>query len=314
MFDIVGMGNAIVDLTTKAAENPAFKSMHISQRGGFFRTRMDEFEEILHFSKNNEISAGGSVANSMKAFAALGGKACFSGKIGMDKYGTFFTNSLKDYHIYPGLFIDKENATGCSVILVHEDGEKSICAKLRASKIIPFSSVNMELVEEAKMLFIEGYWLDNNLLTVKKIINAARKGFSRVALTLSDPQIVSENADFFAKYMGKIDIILGNENEFAALGDSILPPLAVKTLGAGGVDVYQHGKWQHFQALPVSNLVNTAGAGDAFAGGFLFGVSRAMSIEEAVKIGQLCAVDVLQQAGSHVHVDLRERTGNDFMG
>ena len=116
MFDIVGMGNAIVDLTTKAAENPAFKSMHISQRGGFFRTRMDEFEEILHFSKNNEISAGGSVANSMKAFAALGGKACFSGKIGMDKYGTFFTNSLKDYHIYPGLFIDKENATGCSVI------------------------------------------------------------------------------------------------------------------------------------------------------------------------------------------------------
>ncbi len=104
MFDIVGMGNAIVDLTTKAAENPAFKSMHISQRGGFFRTRMDEFEEILHFSKNNEISAGGSVANSMKAFAALGGKACFSGKIGMDKYGTFFTNSLKDYHIYPGLF------------------------------------------------------------------------------------------------------------------------------------------------------------------------------------------------------------------
>lgn len=75
MFDIVGMGNAIVDLTTKAAENPAFKNMHISQRGGFFRTRMDEFEEILHFSKNNEISAGGSVANSMKAFAALGGKA-----------------------------------------------------------------------------------------------------------------------------------------------------------------------------------------------------------------------------------------------
>ncbi len=117
------------------------------------------------------------------------------------------------------------------MILVHEDGEKSICAKLRASKIIPFSSVNMELVEEAKMLFIEGYWLDNNLLTVKRLLMQCARVFSRVALTLSDPQIVSENADFFAKYMGKIDIILGNENEFEALGDSILPPLAVKTLG-----------------------------------------------------------------------------------
>ena len=75
MFDIVGMGNAIVDLTTLAAENQAFANMHISDRGGFFRTRIDEFEEILHFSKNNQVSAGGSVANSMKAFAALGGKA-----------------------------------------------------------------------------------------------------------------------------------------------------------------------------------------------------------------------------------------------
>ena len=314
MFDIVGMGNAIVNLTTKAIENPAFLNMHVSQRGGFFQRRIDEFEEILHFSKNNEISAGGSVANSMKAFAVLGGKACFVGKIGMDKYGTFFTNSLKDYDIYPGLFIDKENATGCSVVLVHEDGEKSICAKLRASKIIPFGSVNMELAEDSKMLLIEGYWLDNNLLTVKKIINAARKSFIRIAVTLSDVHVVKEHKDFFAKYMGKIDILIGNENEFETLGDSILPPLAVKTLGAGGVDVYQHGKWKHFQALPVTNLVNTAGAGDAFAGGFLFGISRAMPIDKAVQVGQLCAVDVLGQGGSHIHSDLRERLGNEFIG
>lgn len=264
MFDIVGMGNAIVDLTTLAAENQAFANMHISDRGGFFRTRIDEFEEILHFSKNNQVSAGGSVANSMKAFAALGGKACFIGKIGMDKYGTFFTESLKNYNIYPGLFIDKENATGCSVVLVHKDGEKSICAKLRASKIIPFNSVNMELVAESRMLFMEGYWLDNNLLTVKKIINAARKNLIRIAFTLSDPQIVVQQFDFFAKYMKHIDILLGNEKEFEALGESVLPPVAVKTLGANGVDVRSQGKWQHFQPLKVENVVNTTGARRCF--------------------------------------------------
>ena len=300
MFDIVGMGNAIVDLTTLAAENQAFANMHISDRGGFFRTRIDEFEEILHFSKNNQVSAGGSVANSMKAFAALGGKACFIGKIGMDKYGTFFTESLKNYNIYPGLFIDKENATGCSVVLVHKDGEKSICAKLRASKIIPFNSVNMELVAESRML-------DNNLLTVKKIINAARKNLIRIAFTLSDPQIVVQQFDFFAKYMKHIDILLGNEKEFEALGESVLPPVAVKTLGANGVDVRSQGKWQHFQPLKVENVVNTTGAGDAFAGGFLYAVSRGMPIEKAVEAGQLCAVDVLTQAGSHVRPDLNER-------
>lgn len=243
----------------------------------------------------------------MKAFAALGGKACFIGKIGMDKYGTFFTESLKNYNIYPGLFIDKENATGCSVVLVHKDGEKSICAKLRASKIIPFNSVNMELVAESRMLFMEGYWLDNNLLTVKKIINAARKNLIRIAFTLSDPQIVVQQFDFFAKYMKHIDILLGNEKEFEALGESVLPPVAVKTLGANGVDVRSQGKWQHFQPLKVENVVNTTGAGDAFAGGFLYAVSRGMPIEKAVEIGQLCAVDVLTQAGSHVRPDLNER-------
>lgn len=307
MFDIVGMGNAIVDLTTPAAENPAFLGMHAANKGGFFYTRADEFEEILHFSKNNRVSAGGSVANSMKAFAALGGKACFIGKIGMDKYGTFFTDSLKNYDIYSGLFIDKEEATGCSVVLVHEDGEKSICAKRRASKIIPYKSINMELVSEAKALFVEGYWLDDNLLTVKKIINAARKNYIHIAFTLSDPQIVTQNADFFAKYMKYFDVLLGNENEFAALSEAVLPSLAVKTMGANGVDVYHQGQWQHFPPLEVKNIINTTGAGDAFAGGFLYGMQQNYPIEKAVKIGQLCAADVLTQSEPHVRPDLKKR-------
>lgn len=107
--------------------------------------------------------------------------------------------------------------------------------------------------------------------------------------------------------MKHIDILLGNEKEFEALGESVLPPVAVKTLGANGVDVRSQGKWQHFQPLKVENVVNTTGAGDAFAGGFLYAVSRSMPIEKAVEIGQLCAVDVLTQAGSHVRPDLNER-------
>lgn len=305
MFDIVGMGNAIVDLTTKASENQAFMNMPQVNKGGYFHTREDEFEEILHFSKAYDVSAGGSVANSLKAFAALGGQACFVGKIGMDKYGKLFADSLKAYHITSGLMIDKDEATGCSVVLVHEDGEKSICAKRRATKIIPYNGINWDLVEDARCLFLEGYWLDDNLLTVKKIINKAKDGFIKVVFTLADPLVVERHRDFFTKYMKSIDVLIGNENEFQALGDLALPPLAVKTCGAKGVEVYQSGTWQHFEALPVSKVVNTTGAGDAFAGGFLFGYLHHFDLEKAVRIGQECALSVLARVEASVPDNLK---------
>ena len=241
MFDLVGMGNAIVDLTAKAVDNPAFLNMKTGNKGGFFYTRSDEFEEILHFAKNYELSAGGSVSNSLKTFAALGGNSCFIGKIGMDKFGKYFTEQLKTYGVTSGLTVDKERATGCSVVLVHPDGEKSICAKRRASKIIKLKDINMELVSKAKALFIEGYWLDDNLLTVKKIINAARQNMVRIIFTLSDPQIVEQNLKFFDSYMEKIDILVGNEKEFAALGNR-LAPVSVRTCGAKGVDLLTNEK------------------------------------------------------------------------
>ena len=305
MFDIVGMGNAIVDLTTKASENQAFMNMPQVNKGGYFHTREDEFEEILHFSKAYDVSAGGSVANSLKAFAALGGQACFVGKIGMDKYGKLFADSLKAYHITSGLMIDKDEATGCSVVLVHEDGEKSICAKRRATKIIPYNGINWDLVEDARCLFLEGYWLDDNLLTVKKIINKAKDGFIKVVFTLADPLVVERHRDFFTKYMKSIDVLIGNENEFQALGDLALSPLAVKTCGAKGVEVYQSGTWQHFEALPVSKVVNTTGAGDAFAGGFLFGYLHHFDLEKAVRIGQECALSVLARVEASVPENLK---------
>lgn len=305
MFDIVGMGNAIVDLTTKASENQAFMNMSQVNKGGYFHTREDEFEEILHFSKGGDVTAGGSVANSLKAFAALGGKACFIGKIGMDKYGKLFADSLKQYGIVSGLIIDKDEATGCSVVLVHDDGEKSICAKRRATKIIPYNSINWELVEEARCLFLEGYWLDDNLLTVKKIINKAKEGFVKIVFTLADPLVVDRHHDFFTKYMKSIDILIGNETEFKTLGNIALPPLAVKTCGAKGVEVYQSGKWLHFEALKAIKIVNTTGAGDAFAGGFLFAYLNHYDLEKAVHIGQKCSLAVLADVGANVSENLK---------
>lgn len=307
MFDLVGMGNAIVDLTTQAVDNPAFLNMKAGNKGGFFYTRSDEFEEILHFSKNHHLSAGGSVANSLKAFAALGGTSCFIGKIGMDRFGTYFVDQLKIYGVTSGLAIDKEQATGCSVVLVHPDGEKSICAKRRASKIIKPKDINMELVSEAKSLLIEGYWLDENLLTVKKIINSARQNMIRIIFTLSDPQIVRQNLNFFSSYLKKIDILIGNEKEFEALG-GLTAQFCVKTRGADGVDLFCRGRWVHFDSEKIDKpLVNTSGAGDAFAGGFLWGMSQGFEPEKAVEIGQKCAADVITRMDPNVAIDLNKR-------
>ncbi len=192
------------------------------------------------------------------------------------------------------------------MVLVHPDGEKSICAKRRASKIIKPKDINMELVSEAKALFIEGYWLDDNLLTVKKIINSARQNMIRIIFTLSDPQIVRQNLNFFSNYLKKVDILIGNEKEFEALG-GLTAPFCVKTRGADGVDLFYHGQRSHFAAEKIENPVNTTGAGDAFAGGFLWGMSQGFEPEKAVKIGQQCAADVLKRNESNVGTDLKKR-------
>lgn len=162
------------------------------------------------------------MANSLKAMSILGISAGFAGKVGDDVEGLKFKAELKDYGVKSLLATDSAAPTACTLILVHDDGEKSMCGKMGASKFIYPQDIDWTAAEQAKLIFVEGYWLDHNAETVGKIVDFAFSRGIKTALTLSDPIIVRENLPTLETLLPKIDIILGNENEFGALGKKSL--------------------------------------------------------------------------------------------
>ena len=256
------------------------------------------------------------MANSLKAMSVLGISAGFAGKVGDDVEGLKFKAELKDYGVKSLLATDSAAPTACTLILVHDDGEKSMCGKMGASKFIYPQDIDWTAAEQAKLIFVEGYWLDHNAETVGKIVDFAFSRGIKTALTLSDPIIVRENLPMLETLLPKIDIVLGNENEFGALGKKEFKT-AVMTKGAKGVDLFDRGTWSSFTAPKVGRICNTSGAGDAFAGGFLSGLMKRQTPAEAVCLGQLCAANVLLRSESVVGHDFKvnafyeELTKND---
>ena len=316
MADVIGMGNAIIDVTAPAAEISSLITFHDACKGGFFRTTPEEFAVIKSRLKSVHSCCGGSVANSLKAMSVLGISAGFAGKVGNDVEGLKFKAGLKDYGVAGFLKTDNAAQTACTLILVHHDGEKSMCGKMGASKFVYPQDIDWAAVERAKLVFVEGYWLDHNAETVRKIVDFAFSHGIKTALTLSDPIIVRENLPTLEALLPKVDIVLGNENEFGALGKKEFKT-AVMTKGAGGVDLFDRGIWSSFAAPKVSHIHNTSGAGDAFAGGFLAGLLKGLNPKEAVGLGQQCSADVLQRDESvvghdfKVNADYDELTKND---
>lgn len=222
MVDVIGMGNAIVDITAAAAEVSSLIEFHDACKGGFFRTTPEAFAIIKSRLKNGRSCCGGSVANSLKAMSVLGISAGFAGKVGDDVEGLKFKAELKDYGVESLLATDSVAPTACTLILVHDDGEKSMCGKMGASKFIYPQDIDWPAAEQAKLIFVEGYWLDHNAETVRKIVDFAFSRGIKTALTLSDPIIVRENLPTLETLLPKIDIVLGNENEFGVLGKKSL--------------------------------------------------------------------------------------------
>lgn len=300
---VLGMGNALVDFVAKVTSNLSSNVKITQNKGGFFHTSEEEFESMeQELAKGGIIkhSCGGSVANSLKAFVKLGGKAKFIGRIGDDELGAYFANDLQKKGIESLLRIAKAEKSGCSIVWLDEKGEKTICAKRRAAKTFKESMFCWKELPECDWVFVEGYWLDANASLVVKIIKAAVAAGVKVAFTLSDPKIVEEFRPQIKMILSLVDVVFGNEAEFVALGRGIKTRLAVKTLGDKGVETCYKGQVVQYDAPKVEKVVSTIGAGDAFAGGFLFEYVQNGNIAKAVACGQGCSAVVLQSSESHL--------------
>ena len=310
-YDVAGIGNAIVDVI--APVDDAFLLDNKIAKG--VMTLIDEFraEQLFGaFPPSREI-AGGSAANTMVGIASFGGTGLFVGKVKNDRLGQSFAASLKDTGIhYTTKFANEGPTTACCLIAVTPEGQRSMNTFLGASRELKPIDIDESAIAKASVLYIEGYQWDapDSKAAIKKAIAAAKKAGSKVAFTLSDPFCVGRNREEFLElYRTGMDILFANEDEAKALfeveefDDALQavkswPGITAITRSAKGCVVVRGDEVHVIDAVPVQQVVDTTGAGDQFAAGFLFGLTHGRSLGDCGKLGVIAAGEVITHYGA----------------
>jgi sugar/nucleoside kinase (ribokinase family) len=325
-YDVAGLGNAIVDVI--ASVDDRFLLSHRIAKGAM--TLIDEFraQELHKALADNRQSlshlhevAGGSAANTLAGLASLGGRGVFIGKVYDDRLGQVFADSMAatgvDFTTAPA----KDGSTTAScMIAVTPDGQRSMSTYLGACRELVPGDVNESEIEAAQVLYIEGYLWDEKEAkdASRKAIAAAKRAGSRVALTLSDPFCVGRYREEFLGLMREdLNIVFANEEEAKALFeeesfDAVVEHvrrwggIAALTRSAKGCVIVEDGQVYEVPAAPVAQVIDTTGAGDQFAAGFLYALTRGKSIKDCGRLGALAAAEVISHYGARPETPLHQ--------
>lgn len=296
MLDILAIGDAIVDKVISFDETDTVMCKILPVKGLFF-VATDEEHAYLRNKPMIAYYAGGSAANTVRNMALLGQKTGFVGMTGQDEDGLFFEKSLIDYGVRSYLLKTEKNKTGCSVVMVHADKDRTQCAKGCASDLLTVHDVQDGYLQNTYSVLTEGYMLNRRPDLIENIIYRSKRYGVKNYLTLSDVHCVENKRDLILKLLPDIDILFGNEYEMKALSidNKILDTtLCVQTCGKKGAFVFSKSK-QTFYPLPaLDTIVNANGAGDGFAAGFLTAFHQHKSIAECVQLGHTIACGVLK--------------------
>lgn len=310
-YDVAGIGNAIVDVI--APVDDGFLLKHNIAKG--VMTLVDEFraEQLYESWPQAREIAGGSAANTMAGIASFGGTGLFVGKVKNDRLGLSFSESLQDTGIH---YVTKPAsdgpATACCLIAVTPEGQRSMSTYLGASRELKPEDIDENEIAAASILYIEGYQWDapESKSAITKAMDAARKAGRKVAFTLSDPFCVGRNREEFrALFRDRIDILFANEEEAKALFevedfDSVLQAvrswqgIAALTRSEKGCVIAQGPDIHVIDAVRVPKVVDTTGAGDQFAAGFLYGMTRGKHLRECGRLGAIAAGEVISHFGA----------------
>lgn len=318
-FDVMGMGNAIVDVL--APVDDAFLLTHKIAKG--VMTLIDEYRanQIYHaFGERREREvAGGSAANTMAGLVSFGGRGLYVGRVKADRLGETFAASLEDKGVhFAGKPVLEGPPTACSLIAVAPDGQRSMNTHLGAARELSPDQVDERHVASANILYIEGYLWDSDSARAasQKAIAIAKEVGTMVAFTLSDPFCVGRyREDFLALVEDDLDIVFANEEEAKALFEVETFDEALQRFGAwGGVAALTRsakgcvvtggGEIHVIDASPVAKVVDTTGAGDLFASGFLFGQVRNKGLAASGKLGALAAAEIISHYGARPETSL----------
>ena len=326
-FDVYGVCNPLIDLLSHIPDS--FLKKRVIEKNIMHLISLEEQQELLLALTAEELSvefaAGGSGANSMIGIAQLGGRTAFSGKIGRDEHGKIYREKLEDLGVSAYLS-EGEGSTGSSLVLVSDDGCRTMNTYLGMSQELQTPDIDPKVIEASKYLYLTGYlWdTDSQKKAVRTALDEAKRVETKVALSLSDPFCVTRHKeDFKSLLQGYVSMVFSNQEEAFTMLDTNVTQEAVDimskwtetvvlTLGANGAIISHLGETYYIDPLPIS-VEDTTGAGDAFAAGFLFGMTHEFSPLESGRIGATLAGAVIEQTGSRfqgqAHSLIHEKLG-----
>lgn len=323
-LDVLCIGNAIVDVISDTTD--AFLEQEGLTKGSMRLIDAEEAERLYsHMGPAREIS-GGSAANTAAGIAAFGVRAGFIGQVAPDQLGGFYRHDLTAAGVeFTTPADDFGVPTARSMVLVTPDGHRTMNTFLGAAQHLPPEALDEQQIASAAILYLEGYLWDPEVPrnAMERAIDVARAAGRKVAFTLSDTFCVDRHRDGFTRLIddGRIDILFANEAEILAMGG--VPHLETAVAGiAGKVETLvvtrsehgalatQGGERAHVPAEHIRELVDTTGAGDLFAAGFLTGHARGLTLEQSLKLGAIAAAEVIQHYGARPEADLKALAGS----
>jgi len=310
MNKVLGIGNALVDILIRLDNENLLHELNLQK--GSMQLVDKEFKNLV-FEKTvrlNKVQAsGGSAANTIHGLAALGIDTAYIGKVGNDELGKFFMKDLQDNHIKPFL-TSSLTETGVASTLITPDSERTFGTFLGAAVELDTNDLNDDFFTWYQYFHIEGYLVLNKPL-VENALKMAKKKNMMISLDLASYNVVESNLDFLRDIAAKyIDVVFANEDEAKAFTgkspekalDEIatMCNIAVVKIGKNGSLIKQGNDVYRVGAIPAS-VIDTTGAGDLFAAGFLYGLVKGLSLDKCGHIGALLAGKVIEVMGAKIN-------------
>ncbi len=308
MDKIIGMGNALVDVLVRIDDDSLLEKLHLP-KGSMQLIQEDTLSEIRKYTSGMKIhrSTGGSAGNTVCALAALGANPGFIGKVGQDETGTFFGDTLRQRGVN-ALLATCDLPSGIASTFISTDGERTFGTYLGAAATLRAEDLSRKMFAGYNYLYIEGYLLQDHDLMLRAVQLAKEEGL-QVCLDMASYNVVEAERDFFDQLIVKY-VEIECTYELEALAYTGKTPhealeeiaskcsIAVVKTGKEGSLVKKGTEVIQLLSCPVDNVLDTTGAGDFYAAGFMYGLTCGYSLEKCVQISTILATAVIQEVGT----------------